>query len=63
MELFSTAEAAAYLGVKPETVKYHVYQVKDLVPDKLVGKTLVFTRETLDEFMTRKRSVGRPATK
>lgn len=63
MELFSTAEAAAYLGMKLETVKYHVYVVKDLKPNKLIGKTLVFTQETLDEFMTRKRPVGRPATK
>lgn len=59
-EIYSTREAAAYLGVQPVTIKFHVYVVKDLVPDKLIGNTLIFTRATLDLFKKIKRPSGRP---
>jgi len=49
-ELYSTAEAAAYLGLTIDGVKYHVYQSRRLRPDKKVGHALIFTRETLDRF-------------
>lgn len=58
--LYSTRTAAEYLGVKPETIKYHVYVAKDLVPDQRLGNTLVFTQETLDRFKQTKRTLGRP---
>lgn len=57
---FSTKEAARFLGVKPETVRYHVYVVKDLVPDRMVGKSLIFYQSTLETFKASKRSSGRP---
>jgi hypothetical protein len=58
---FSTAEAAEYLGYKSvQTVKWHVYTAKTLAPDAAVGKTLMFTRETLDAFRAARRRPGRP---
>ena len=59
-QLLSTAEAAKYLGIKVETVKYHLYQARDLVADARVGKTLVFTKDTLDCYKKIKRGPGRP---
>jgi hypothetical protein len=50
MELFSTKKAAEYLGLKPETIKYHVYTSKYLKPLLVHGRALVFTKEQLDEF-------------
>jgi hypothetical protein len=60
-EFYSTRTAAAYLGVKPETIKYHVHVVKDLIPDQRLGNTLIFTRATLDRFRETKRPIGRPS--
>lgn len=58
--LFSTADAAVYLGLKTVTVKKHVYITKDLESDQMVGGVLVFRQATLDDFLTRKRAGGRP---
>jgi excisionase family DNA binding protein len=55
--LFSTAEAAEYLGLKVETVKYHLYQSGHLKADVVLGRTLGFYQSTLDEF---KQNVPRP---
>lgn len=60
-KLYSTAEAARYLGLSVATVKYHIYQAKDLSPDTTIGRNLVFTQATLDAFAANKRSPGRPA--
>jgi hypothetical protein len=60
-QFFSTKEAADYLGYSgPQTVKYHVYTSRTLVPDATVGKSLLFTRETLDAFRAAHRPPGRP---
>lgn len=56
-ELYSTKQAAEYLGVKPETIKYHVYTSGYLKPIKLGPRTLVFTKAMLDDF---KRTVPEP---
>jgi hypothetical protein len=58
--IFSTAEAAAYLGLKPASLRYHIYVAKDLRPDFTVGRTFAFTRETLDKFAAEKRPAHRP---
>jgi hypothetical protein len=62
LELLSTADAARYLGLHRQTVKRHVYTVKDLVPDAIVADRLLFTRATLDEFQARRGPAwgGRP---
>ena len=61
LELFSTKEAADYLGVAVTTLKKHLYVTKLLAPPKKVGQALVFTRAQLDEFQARRRPVGRSA--
>lgn len=49
--IFSTREAADYLGLTPQTVRWHVRVKGDLAPDKRIGgRFLVFARETLDAF-------------
>jgi excisionase family DNA binding protein len=59
-QLYSTAEAAEYLGLKVETVKYHLYQSGYLKADVVLGKTLGFYQSTLDAF---KESVPPPGRK
>lgn len=49
LPFFSTAAAAAYLGMSVANLKYHVHVSGNLQPAK-VGKSLVFSREQLDEF-------------
>lgn len=59
-EFFSTKQAAEYLGIKVETVKYHIYTSKYLKPIKLGPRTLVFTKEMLDEFKRTVPDPGKP---
>ena len=61
IKLYTTKEAAEYLGIAVATVKYHLYQAEDLKADAKVGGRLVFTQETLDHFAEEiKRRPGRP---
>jgi len=50
MKLYSTAEAASYLGRAEATVRHHVYNTGRLEPRK-VHRKLVFTQEQLDRFV------------
>lgn len=59
MKLYSTREAAAYLGIGVSALKYHVYVAGNLTPRK-VGHSLVFTQEQLDEFKASRKPQGRP---
>ena len=61
--LFSTAEAAEYLGLKVETVKYHLYQSGHLKADIVLGRTLGFYQSTLDQFKATVPPPGRPRKK
>lgn len=56
---YSTAEAAEYLGLSLSALKYHIHVAKNLT-GHLVGNSLVFTQEELDEFKRNKRPQGRP---
>lgn len=56
---FSTREAAKYLGISFNTMKYHIHYGKNIEGQK-VGSSLLFTREQLDKFKTRQRPPGRP---
>lgn len=58
MKLYSTREAAEYLGLSIPGLKYHLYQARDLTPQK-VGKTLVFTCSELDRFRQSRRQPRR----
>lgn len=56
-DLFSVAEAAEYLGLSRRGIQWHVYNTKLLQGTK-VGKTLVFTRQELDDFRSKKPKPG-----
>lgn len=56
--LFSTSEASEYLEMTTSGLWYHIKH-DHLMPAK-VGKTLVFTKEQLDEFQAHRRPAGRP---
>lgn len=57
--LYSTAEAAEYLGLKVETIKYPLYQSGHLQADVVLGRTLGFYQSTLDAFKERVPRPGR----
>jgi hypothetical protein len=60
VQIYSTEQAAEYLGLSVASIKHHVHDVKDLYPVK-VGSALTFTREELDRFRdTPRRGAGRP---
>lgn len=48
-QVYSVDEAADYLGMSVQGVKYHVYQSK-LLRGEVKGKSLVFTKAQLDAF-------------
>jgi hypothetical protein len=58
MTLYSTAQAAAYLGFGVDALKYHL-RVGHLTPQK-IGHSLVYTQEELDRFLLARRPPGRP---
>lgn len=63
MKLFSTSEAAKYLGVKLITMKKYAHGDKRRPPvlkGTKVGNSLVFTQEELDAFKAKRRGRGRP---
>ena len=60
--IYSTAEAAEYLGISVQGLKHHIYVAKDLEPDGKIGRSLFFTQATLDILNDQKRQPGRPPT-
>lgn len=56
--IFSSTEAAEYLGISLPALKYHI-RLKHVKPE-MVGNSLVFTRKQLDKFKSTKRPPGRP---
>jgi len=57
-ELFSTAQAAEYLGLTVEAIKYHLRR-GHLKPQK-VGNSHVYTKLELSRFQRTRRPRGRP---
>lgn len=57
-KLYSTQQAAAYLSLRPETIKYHVDRGN--LKSVKVGHSLVFSRIDLDRFKRHRRRPGRP---
>lgn len=45
---YTLPEAAAYLGVKVNWLRHHLFNTKKLIPDGKRGQQNIFTRETLD---------------
>lgn len=60
IQLYGVKEAAEYCKLAARTIKYHIYESGELQADALIGHSLVFTQETVDEFLARRRPVGRP---
>ena len=57
--LFSTEQAAQYLGLSISALKYHIYETGDIKPQKF-GHSFIFTKEQLDLFNSTRRPQGRP---
>lgn len=55
-KVYSTAEAAAYVGLALDVFKYHIYDMKHVKPDLQLGRELGFYKSTLDEFLRQYRS-------
>lgn len=56
--VYGTTDAAAYLGISVDTLKYHIYNKQHLAPDQTVGRELVFYQATLDEFKRKHQTEG-----
>ena len=63
LKLYGIRDAAVYCGLAVRTLKYHIYESGELKADANVGHSLVFTQATLDDFLKRRRPVGRPKAK
>ena len=59
MKLYSTKEAAEYIGISVSAMKYHIHTAKTVQPLH-IGNSLIFTQEMLDEFKANRRPQGRP---
>lgn len=59
-DMFSLEEAAAYLGITVDGMKYHLYRGKNIEPSFKFGKKIGFTREDLDAFKLTMKPAGRP---
>lgn len=57
-KLYSTAEAAEYLGIHVQTLKYHIYEQKHLAADYESGGNLLFLQSTLDAFKAAHQAEG-----
>jgi len=58
--IYSTAQAAAQLGLTVRGIKYLIYESETITPDGTVGKSLYFTQATLDRFNQTRRKPGWP---
>lgn len=57
-KLYSTAQAAKYLGINPETLRYHIYNKQHIAPDYTVGREFAFLESTLDAFSALHQATG-----
>jgi predicted transcriptional regulator len=57
-KLYSTAEAAEYLGIHVQTLKYHIYEQQHLAADYETGGNLLFLQSTLDAFKAAHQTEG-----
>jgi len=59
--IYSTEEAAKYLGVSVSLVKYYKH-VDGRLSGQKIGNSLVFTQQELDDLNETRKKVGRPST-
>lgn len=57
--IFDSHAAAAYLGLRPETIRKYV-QRGILTPQQTIGVAYVFSRSELDRYLRDRRPVGSP---
>lgn len=59
-KIYSSAEAAKYLGIARRTLRYYLYDIDPppLKPDRVIGRELVFSQSTLDRFNAWRRPQG-----
>jgi excisionase family DNA binding protein len=48
-DVYTVAQAAVYLGISKDGVKYHLYK-SGLLAGKTIGRDILFTRAELDRF-------------
>lgn len=48
-DVYTVAQAAVYLGISRDGIKYHLYK-SGLLVGKTIGRDVLFTREELDRF-------------
>lgn len=58
--IYSTREAAEYVGLSIFTLRHHIFERGDLIADTKKGNRLLFTRQTLDRWKKTRLSGGRP---
>lgn len=56
--LFTTSEAAEYMGFEEDTVRQYVY--RGLMRGKKMGPIWLLTKSECDRYLREKRSVGNP---
>lgn len=56
--LFTTTEAAEYMGFEEDTVRQYVY--RGLMKGKKMGPIWTLTKSECDRYLREKRSVGNP---
>ncbi len=59
LQNYSTVQAAKYLKMSIPALKYHIYESKQLT-GQMIGNSLAFTKQELDEFLAKRRPQGRP---
>ena len=57
-KLYTTAEAAEYLGIHVQTLKYHIYEKGHLAADYDAGGNLLFLQSTLEAFKAAHQTAG-----
>lgn len=58
--IYGIQSAAQYCGVSVSALRKHIYKLGTLKADTKIGKTLVFTQATLDQWQANRRPGGRP---
>lgn len=58
--IYGIATAAQYCGVSISALRKHIYKLGTLKPDAKIGKTLIFTQATLEDWQANRKPSGRP---
>lgn len=56
--IYSTPQAALYLGLGPGGIRNHIYDTRQLETGEKIGSSLVWTQEKLDRFEAHRQPPG-----